>query len=49
MDSFKRFSEDKLPDKECFYSSVKDKTTGNNGKKLDVHISDENYLMYKKI
>ena len=24
MDSFKRFSEDKLPDKECFYSSAKD-------------------------
>ena len=24
MNSFKRFSEDKLPDKECFYSSVKD-------------------------
>ena len=24
MNSFKRFSEDKLPDKECFYSSVRD-------------------------
>ena len=24
MNSFKRFSEDKLPDKECFYISVKD-------------------------
>ena len=34
MDSFKRFSEEKLPDKECFYSSVKDKTTSGNGKKL---------------
>ena len=31
MDSSKTFSEGKLPDKECFYSSVKDKTTGDNG------------------
>ena len=28
MDNFKRFSEKKLPDKKCFYSSVKDGTTG---------------------
>ena len=34
MNSFKRFSEEKLPDKVCFYGSVKDKTTGDNGKKL---------------
>ena len=32
MDSFERFSEGKLPDKECFNSSVKDKTTGDNDK-----------------
>ena len=31
MDSFKKFSEEKLPGKECFYSSVKDGTTGVNG------------------
>ena len=48
MDSFKRFSEEKLPDRECFYSSVKDGTTGDNGKKLDGHISDEDYLTCKK-
>ena len=30
IDSFKRFSEEKLPDEECFYSSVKDKATGDN-------------------
>ena len=30
MDSFKRFGEEKLPDKECFYSSVKDGKTGDN-------------------
>ena len=31
MDSFKRFSEEKLPDKVCFHSSVKDGTAGENG------------------
>ena len=30
IDSFKRFSEEKLPDRECFYSAVKDKATGDN-------------------
>ena len=34
MDSFKRFNEEKLPDKKCFYSSVKDGTTGDNGEKI---------------
>ena len=28
MDNFKRFNEEKLPEGECFYSSVKDGTTG---------------------
>ena len=32
-----------MPDKECFYSSTKDGTTGDNGKKLDGHMSDEDY------
>ena len=41
MDSFKRFNEEKLPDKKCFYSSVKNGTTGGNGKKWDGHIIDE--------
>ena len=48
MDSFKRFNEEKLPDKKCFYSSVKDGTTDDNGEKLDCHISDEDYLTCKK-
>ena len=48
MDSFKRFNEEKLPDKECFYSSVKDGTTSDSGEKLDGHISDEDYLTCKK-
>ena len=41
--------EKKLPDKECFHSSVKDGTTGDNGEKLDGHIGNENYLMCSKI
>ena len=49
MDSFKRFSEEKLPDKECCYSSVKDGTTDDNGEKLDGHINDKEYLTCKKI
>ena len=49
MDNFKRFGEEKLSDKECFYSSVKDGTTGDNGRKLDGHISDEDYLTCEKI
>ena len=36
-DSFKRCGKEKLPDKECFYRSVKDQRTGDNGKKLDGH------------
>ena len=48
MKSFKRFSKEKLPDKECFYRCEKDGGTSDNGKKLDGHISDEGYLSYKK-
>ena len=49
MDSIKKFREEKLPNKECFYSSVKGGTTDGNGEKLDGHISDENYLTCKKL
>ena len=49
MDSFKRFGEETLPDQKRFYSSVKDGTTGDNGKKLDGQINDEDYLTCKKI
>ena len=48
MENFKRFGEEKLPDR-IFYSSVKDGITGDNGEKLDVHINDEDCLMCKKI
>ena len=48
MTSFKRFREEKLPDEKCCYRSVKDKTAGDNDEKLDDHISDKDYLTYKK-
>ena len=48
MDSFKRFSEERLPYKNFFYSSVKDRTTGDDGEKLDGHIKDEDHLTCKK-
>ena len=49
MNSSKRFNEKKLPDKKCFCSSKKDWTADDDGKKLDGHISDEEYLMCQKI
>ena len=49
MNSFKQFAEEKLPDKKCFYSSVKDETTSDSGEKLDGHISNKDYLMCKKL
>ena len=49
MDSFSRFGREKLSDRECFHSSVKDGTTGDNDEKLDGHISDKDYLTWKKI
>ena len=49
MDSFQRFSEEKLPEKECFYSSVKNGTTNDNGEKLECHISDKDCLTCSKI
>ena len=49
MNSSKTFSEEKLPDEKCFYGSVKDGATDDNGEKLDGHINDEDYSTYKKI
>ena len=39
----------RFPDKKYFYSPVKGGTTSDNGKKLDGHISNEDYLTCKKI
>ena len=49
MDSFKGFGEEKLPDKEFFYSSVKDGTTTDNGEKSNGQKNDEDYLTCKTI
>ena len=49
MDNFKRISEEKLPDWKNFYSFVRDGKTGDNGEKLNGHISNEDYLMFNKI
>ena len=38
-----------MPDREYFYSFVKDSTTGDNGKKVEGHISDKDYLTCNKI
>ena len=49
MDSFKKSTEEKLPDRKCFYSSLKDGATGDNDEKLDGHISYEECLKCEKI
>ena len=38
MDSFKRFNEEKLSNKECFHSSVKNGATDYNGEILNGHV-----------
>ena len=47
--SFKRLFEEKLREKKCFYRSLKNGTTDDNGKKLDGYVSDEKYLTCIKI
>ena len=49
MNSFKRFSEKKLPGKKCFYKSLNNGTTGDNGEKLNGRMSDKGYLTCIKI
>ena len=48
MNNFERFEEKELSNKECFFSSTKKGKIGNDGKILDVHIDDEEYLTCKK-
>ena len=38
MNSFERCCEKILPDKKCFYGSLKDRITGGNGEKLNGHV-----------
>ena len=40
-----RFSDEKLPDEKCLYGSLKDETTGGNGKKLKPHVSGGEHLI----
>ena len=47
MDSFKRFNAEKLSGKEFFYSSTKNEATGDDSKKIDDYINDEDYLTCK--
>ena len=49
MNSFKRFNEEKFPDRKCFYSSTKNRKIGDDGKKSDRYISFEDYSKCKKI
>ena len=49
MNSFEKFEEKELPNKECLFSSTKKAKIGDDGEKLDGHISDEDYLTGKKI
>ena len=48
MNNFKRFSEEKLPARKCFYSSTKDGQIDNDGKKSDGNISFKVYLTCEK-
>ena len=49
MDNFKKFGENKLPDRKFFYRSLKDGATGDNDVNLDGHISYENYLACEEV
>ena len=44
MDIFERFSDEKLPDKKCFYRFFKDGTADDNSEKSNGHVRDEEYL-----
>ena len=48
MNSFERFKEKELTNEKCFFSSRKKRKIGDDGKTLDDHISDDEYLMRKK-
>ena len=48
MDNFEKFNKEKLPAKKYFYSSIKDGKIGDDGKILDGHIDNSDYLICKK-
>ena len=49
MNSFKRFDEDKLCARKYFYSSMKDKKTGDDGKISDGDVSIKDYMVFERI
>ena len=49
MNSFKKFKEEKLPARKCFYSSTKEKKIYNDGKISHVHFSVKDYLICENI
>ena len=49
MNSFERFSEDKLCARKYFYSSTKDKKISEDGKISDGHVSIEDYMVCERI
>ena len=49
MNSFERFNEEKLPARKYFFSSIKKRKIGDNGKISDGHISVKDYLTCEKI
>ena len=49
MNSFKRFNEDKLCARKCFYSSTKKGKTDEDGKISDGHVSIKDYMVCEKI
>ena len=49
MNSFKRFNEDKLCARKYFYSSIKDKKTGDDDKISDGHLSIKDYMVCERI
>ena len=48
VNSFKRFNEDKLCARKCFYSSTKNKKISEDGKISDGHVSIEDYMVCEK-
>ena len=49
MHSFKRFNQEKLPDKKYFYSSIKNGKIGDDRKISGVHIDENDYLTKKNL
>ena len=49
MNSFKRFNEYKLCARKYFYSSIKDKKTGDDDKISDFHVSIKDYIVCERI